>query len=430
MLSSLSEKLFKQAQELIPGGVNSPVRAWRAVGGVPRFIQRARGAEVTDADGNTFSDFVCSWGALIAGHSHPQVVRAVGEAAKKGTTFGAPTPMEVELARQVVEAYPSVEMVRLVNSGTEATMSAVRLARGYTGRDKIVKFAGCYHGHSDGLLVRAGSGPLTFGVPDSPGVPAPVAGLTLVAEFNSSTLLSEYLEAEGDSIAAVLVEPVPANMGVVPPQEDFLARLRELTARRGVILIFDEVISGFRLARGGAQEKFGIEPDLTCLGKILGGGLPLAAFGGKREIMCQLAPEGSVYQAGTLSGNPLAVAAGLATISLLEPCSYEQLEELGLLAEEGLKRALKDSGLSGCVQRVGSMLTLFFGPAAVRDFSTARESDSRIFARYFHGMLERGIYLPPSQYEAVFISIAHTVDHVERLVCGAREVLSEIAGRR
>lgn len=427
MSSSLSEKLFLEAQRLIPGGVNSPVRAWRAVGGTPRFIQRGKGAELVDVDGRVYVDFVCSWGAMVAGHGHPQVLKAVAEALKRGTHFGAPTPQEVELAQEVTRRFPAIQKLRLVSSGTEAAMSAVRLARGFTGRDKIVKFAGCYHGHSDGLLVRAGSGFLTFGVPDSPGVPAPVAGLTLVAEFNDPAQVEALLSERASEIAAVLVEPVPANMGVVPPVGDFLGRLRELTHRHGVVLIFDEVITGFRLGSGGAQQRFGIAPDLTCLGKILGGGLPLAAFGGRSDIMAHLAPDGGVYQAGTLSGNPLAVAAGLATVGLLCERAYGDLEALGVQAQEGLERALQDSGVPGCVQRAGSMLTLFLGRPSVRNFAEARACDGALFARYFHGMLERQVYLPPSQFEAMFLSLAHTSDHVEQLVRAAREVLTAIA---
>src|SRR3989475_3876478 len=343
---SMSYKLFREAQEYIPGGVNSPVRAWRAVGGSPLFIQRGRGCRVIDDDGKEYLDYVGSWGPLIAGHAHPQVVRAVEEALKQGTSFGAPTAKEIELAKLIIEALPSIENVRLASSGTEATMTALRLARGYTGRSRIIKFAGCYHGHSDALLVRAGSGALTFSLPDSQGVPEAFASHTLVAEYNNLATVEAYLKADPTAVAAVIVEPVPGNMGLVLPQPEFLANLRALTRKYGTVLIFDEVISGFRLGRGGAQEMYGIDPDLTCLGKVVGGGLPLAAVGGKRAIMDLLSPLGPVYQAGTLSGNPLAVTAGIETLKLMRnSVAYARLSELGALMAEGLRKALRDSGM-------------------------------------------------------------------------------------
>jgi glutamate-1-semialdehyde 2,1-aminomutase len=422
---STSYKLFLEAQEYIPGGVNSPVRAWRAVGGNPLFIQRGRGCRVVDADGKEYLDYVGSWGPLIVGHAHPQVVRALEETLKRGTSFGAPTAREIELAKIVVESVPSIEKVRLTSSGTEATMTALRLARGYTGRAKIIKFAGCYHGHSDALLVRAGSGALTFSMPDSQGVPEAVASETLVAEYNDLASVEAYLKAEPTAIAAVIVEPVPGNMGLVLPQPGFLDGLRVLTHDYGVVLIFDEVISGFRVTRGGAQEIYGIDPDLTCLGKVIGGGLPLAAVGGKRAIMDLLSPLGPVYQAGTLSGNPLAVTAGIETLKLVGSVrAYARLSELGSLIAEGLRKGLRDSGVMACVNQVGSMFTVFFGVEEVCDYASATRSDTRLFARYFQGMIDRGIYLPPSQFETAFISLVHSEVEVEETVAAAREVLA------
>lgn len=424
---STSDKLFREAQEIIPGGVNSPVRAWKAVGGNPLFIQRAKGSCVVDADGREYLDYVCSWGPLIVGHAHPQVVSALENAIRRGTSYGAPTSKEIELARTIVEALPSIEKVRLVSSGTEAAMTAIRLARAYTGRAKIIKFSGCYHGHTDALLVRAGSGGMTFGVPDSTGVPEAYASLTLVAEFNDASSVEAYLQAEGNTIAAVIVEPAPGNMGVVPPDPGFLRILREATRRRDVVLIFDEVISGFRLARGGAQEVYGIEADLTCLGKVIGGGLPVGAVGGKREVMELLAPQGPVYQAGTLSGNPLATTAGVETLKLLRsPGAYDHLNRLGEMIASGLRQVLRDTGIRACVNQVGSMFTLFFGVDEVRNYATARQSDTQMFARYFQGMLDRGIYLPPSQFEAAFLSLAHTEADVQETLSAAKEVLQRM----
>src|SRR5213595_1209520 len=377
-VSRTSDELYAEACRVIPGGVNSPVRSWSAVGGKPLFVQRAHGTEVVDADGRSYLDFVGSWGPLILGHAHPRVVASIREQTKRGTTFGAPTVGEIELARVLVEALPSVEQVRLVSSGTEAVMSALRLARAATGRDLIVKFAGCYHGHLDALLVRAGSGALTLGVPDSPGVPAALATLTLTAEFNDTAGMRELLRRRGRDIAAVIVEPVAGNMGVVPPAPGFLEALREETSRAGALLVFDEVITGFRVGWSGAQGRYGVAPDLTCLGKIIGGGLPLAAFGGRREIMEVLAPLGPAYQAGTLSGNPVATAAGLETLTKVREMrgAYERLEEIGALVEQGLAEAAHAAGVAACVNRVGSMLTLFLGVERVSDYDGARRADT------------------------------------------------------
>ena len=425
--NTLSHRLFERAGALIPGGVNSPVRAWRAVGGSPLFVQRARGCTLWDVDGNAYTDYVGSWGPMILGHAHPKVLSAIQTTLRDGTSFGAPTAREIELAEVLTRAIPSLDMVRLVSSGTEATMTAIRLARGATGRSKILKFSGCYHGHSDGLLVRAGSGAATFGVPDSAGVPEAIASQTLVAEFNDLGMVNRYFQAEGSQIAAVIVEPVVGNMGVIPPAEGFLQGLRDLSWQHGAVLIFDEVITGFRLCFGGVQTEFGVEPDLTCLGKIIGGGLPLAAFGGKREVMQQLAPLGPVYQAGTLSGNPLAVAAGLETLALLSAThTYDRLEALGARLEAGLRAALSRYRGTACLNRVGSMWTLFFGPNRVRNAMEAKTCDTERYARWFRGMLERGIYLPPSQFEAAFISLAHGDAEIDATATAAADVLAEL----
>jgi glutamate-1-semialdehyde 2,1-aminomutase len=425
--TTVSQRLYERAVAVIPGGVNSPVRAWGAVGGQPVFIQRGCRSSVWDADGRMYIDYVGSWGPMIVGHAHPQVVSAIRKTLRDGTSFGAPTAREVELAEVLAKAFPSIEMVRLVSSGTEAAMTAIRLARGYTGRAKILKFSGCYHGHADALLVRAGSGAATFGVPDSAGVPEAVVSHTLVAELNDLRGVRAVLDAEGENIAAVIIEPVVGNMGVIPPEPGFLEALRQATSRVGALLIFDEVITGFRLAYGGVQTLLGIDPDLTVLGKIVGGGLPLAAFGGKRELMEQLAPLGPVYQAGTLSGNPLAVAAGLQTLELLaQPGTYERLEQLGAQLEAGLRAALATLQTPTCINRVGSMWTVFFGAAAVRDAPTARTCVTELYARWFRGMLERGIYLPPSQFEAAFISLAHGEAEIEATVHAAREVIATL----
>jgi glutamate-1-semialdehyde 2,1-aminomutase len=427
MKTGTSAKLFAEAQARIPGGVNSPVRAWTAVGGQPRFIQRAAGCTITDADGNSYIDYVGSWGPMIVGHAHHQVLRAIHEAMKQGTSFGAPTPREIDLARRIVDALPSVEQVRLVSSGTEATMTAIRLARAFTGRPKIVKFDGCYHGHADPLLVRAGSGAMTLGIPDSAGVPEAIASLTLVARFNDLAEIEARFAAEGDAIAAVIVEPVVGNMGLVPPAAGFLDGLRRITERHGALLIIDEVMTGFRLAWGGVQVPMHLRPDLTCLGKVIGGGLPLAAVGGRRDVMQQLAPVGGVYQAGTLSGNPLAVSAGLATLEILDAAgTYERLDALGAQLEDGLRAALRRHGRRGCVQRAGSMWTLFFGVDAVADAEQARAADTAAFARFFTAMLERGVYLPPSQFEAAFISLAHSEGDIETTITAADQALAAI----
>ena len=419
---TLSSKLYEEASCVFPGGVNSPVRAWRNVEGSPLFITRARGARVKDADGRTYCDFVGSWGAAIAGHAHPDVVRAVQDAASNGLGYGAPTPGEIILGRAILGAMPSIERIRMVNSGTEATMSAIRLARAYTRRPKILKFAGCYHGHSDGLLARAGSGALTFGIPDSAGVPEAIASNTLVAKYNSDEA-DAYLEAYGAEIAAVIVEPVAANMGVVLPRGGFLQRLRERTRAVGSLLIFDEVISGFRVARGGAQELFAITPDLTCLGKIIGGGLPVGAFGGRRDIMDLLAPLGPVYQAGTLSGNPVTMAAGAATLALLDVPAFQRLDAMGRKLVSQLEDALRATGTPGCVQKVGSLFTIFFGIERADDLDDVNRADKEAFRRFFFAMLDRGFYLPPSPFEAGFLSLAHTDDDIEAFASAAREAL-------
>jgi glutamate-1-semialdehyde 2,1-aminomutase len=412
-----SRQLFARAKRCISGGVNSPVRAWKAVGGAPLIIARGSGAHVFDVDGNRYVDLVGSWGPLICGHAHPSILRALRLRAMKGTTFGAPTEGETELAERVRRFMPSIEMLRLVSSGTEATMSALRLARAYTGRSKIIKFDGCYHGHSDGLLVKAGSGVATLGLPDSPGVPNAFANETLIAKYNDVDSVRSLFARYQRQIAAVIVEPICGNMGVIPPAAGFLPALRVLTRAHNALLIFDEVITGFRVALGGAQALYRINPDLTCLGKVLGGGLPLAAFGGKRRIMRLLAPEGPVYQAGTLSGNPLAVSAGLATLRLLsQRFTYGVLEALGQELEDGYRERLAARGIKATINRTGSMLTLFFGVGRVRDADDARKCDRRQFARYFHGMLRRGVYLPPAPFEAAFVSLAHSSAHIKKII--------------
>jgi len=421
-LQNASSKLAARANNVIPGGVNSPVRAWKAVGGNPCFVNRARGAYLWDADDNRYVDVVCEWGPLIAGHAHPDVLRAVTDAASRGLGFGAPTAIEVELAERIVAAVPSIEKVRLVTSGTEATMTAIRIARAATKRDRIVKLAGCYHGHSDQLLVRAGSGAATFGVPDSAGVPADISRLTSVVEYNDLPAMQAALQS-GPPVAAVIIEPIAANMGVVPPAPGYLEALRRATSAAGTLLIFDEVISGFRVARGGAQELYGVVPDLTCLGKVIGGGLPVGAVGGRADLMDQLAPAGPVYQAGTLSGNPVACSAGVATLDLLTTESYVALEKSAALLEDGLREAIASAGVHATVQRVGSLLTMFFGVDEVRDFTTASRSDTAAFARFFRAMIARGVNLPPSQFEAWFLSLAHGTTEVELLVEATRQAL-------
>jgi glutamate-1-semialdehyde 2,1-aminomutase len=423
-----SRELFAAAERVIPGGVNSPVRAFHGVGGQPFFVARAEGARLWDVDGRSYIDFVGSWGPLVLGHAAPAVLQAVAEAAARGTSYGAPTPAEVEMAEAITAAYPSMELVRLVSSGTEAAMSAIRVARGATGRDLVVKFDGCYHGHADSLLVKAGSGGATFSIPDSRGVPESLARLTVTAPFNDLEAVRAIFGARGAQIAAVIVEPVAGNMGVVPPAPGFLGGLRELCTRHGAALIFDEVITGFRVAYGGAQALYDVRPDLTCLGKIIGGGLPVGAYGGRRDLMAHVAPLGGVYQAGTLSGNPLTVAAGLATIrALREGDPYARLDVLGTRLERGLRTAAEKSGVPLTVNRVGSMLTAFFTTGPVTDYATAKRSDTARYARYFHAMLERGVFLAPSQFEAAFVSLAHSEADLERAARAAAEALGALA---
>jgi glutamate-1-semialdehyde 2,1-aminomutase len=415
-----SGQLFAAAKEIIPGGVNSPVRAFKSVGADPVFIARASGSHIYDADGNDYIDYVGSWGPMILGHCHPDVVTAIKKTADSGCSFGAPTELEIKLAEMVIAAVPSIEMVRMVSSGTEATMSAIRLARGYTRRDKIVKFSGCYHGHSDSLLVKAGSGAATFGVPDSPGVPQDFAKHTLTATYNSLDSVRKLVSENSGQIACIIIEPVAGNMGTVPPQPGFLEGLRQLCTDEGMVLIFDEVMSGFRVALGGAQEIYGVTPDMTTLGKIIGGGLPVGAFGGRKEIMSLLSPSGGVYQAGTLSGNPLAMAAGIATLTLLkQPGFYQQLEEKSAYLAAGIAKAAKDAGYPLFSTRVGSMICAFFTRNTVTDWDSAASCDTKAFATYFRAMLEEGIYLAPSQFETGFVSIAHTPEELDRTIAAA-----------
>ena len=430
MQTDRSAALFTRAREVIPGGVNSPVRAFRAVGGKPLFIERGLGAYLFDVDGNRFIDYVGSWGPLILGHAHPRVVEAIAQTAARGTSFGAPTEAEVRLAELVIEAVPSIELVRFVNSGTEATMSALRVARAFTGRSKIVKFAGGYHGHADLLLVAAGSGALTLGTPDSPGVPAATITDTLVAPYNDLDAVRSLFERLSDEIAAVIVEPVAGNMGCVPPLPGFLEGLREMTSAHGALLIFDEVMTGFRVAYGGAQTLYGVTPDMTCLGKIVGGGLPAAAYGGRRDILSLVSPAGPVYQAGTLSGNPLAMAAGIAQLEMLrEPGTYEQLEMLSVNLTTGFGAAARAAGVPIVQTRVGSMFCVFFSTEPVSDESTAKRADTAAFATYFHTMLESGVYLAPSQFEAGFVSLAHSDDDVAHTIAAARTAFAAVASR-
>ena len=424
-----SARLFEEAKRFIPGGVNSPVRAFKAVGGTPPFIERAKGSRVWDVDGNEYIDFVASWGPMILGHAHPQVIEAVKEAAERGTSYGAPTALEVEMARMICSALPSVEMVRMVNSGTEAVMSAIRLARAFTGRDKVVKFAGCYHGHADGLLVRAGSGATTLGVPDSPGVPEGYASLTLIAPYNDLEALRALMKEHRGEVACVVVEPVAGNMGVVPPEEGFLEGLRRACDEEGCLLIFDEVITGFRVGWSGAQGLYGVRPDLTCLGKIIGGGFPVGAFGGRREVMERLAPVGDVYQAGTLSGNPLAMAAGLKTLQILkENDPYGRLEEMSSYLCEEASKIARSLGLDLFFSRVGSMFTFFFTRGPVRDYESARRSDTAAYSRYFWTLLREGIYVAPSQFEAAFLSTAHTEEDLERTLSALEKAFRAAKG--
>ena len=422
-----SQDLFAAANKVTPGGVNSPVRAFKSVGGDPIFVSSAKGSTLVDADGNSYIDYVGSWGPMIVGHAHEEVLEAIFEAARLGTSFGAPTERETELAQMVLKAVPSMDKVRMVNSGTEATMSAIRVARGATGRDRIIKFNGCYHGHADGLLVKAGSGALTLGIPDSPGVPDDYARNTLIADYNDLDSVSALFEKHPGEIAAIIVEPVPGNMGVMVPVDGFLQGLRDITSAKGALLIFDEVMSGFRVALGGAQERFGIDPDLTCLGKVIGGGLPVGAYGGKAEYMSQVAPEGPIYQAGTLSGNPLAMAAGIATLSILmKPGTYEALESATASLANGLAAVNGRLGAELAFNRVGSMFTTFFTPGPVTDFDGAKTSDTGKFGEYFRAMLDEGVYLAPSQFEAAFMSLAHSEEDIEATVNAHERALKKV----
>ncbi len=420
------QSLFSRAQSVIPGGVNSPVRAFRAVGGTPLFIREAAGSKIIDTDGNSYIDYVCSWGPMILGHSHPEVVAAIREATGRGASFGAPTELEIGMAERLVAAFPSIEMVRMVSSGTEATMTAIRLARGFTGREKIIKFTGCYHGHADSLLVKAGSGVATLGIPGSPGVPRSLAELTITLPYNDAEAVRSAATRYGEEIACIIVEPVAGNMGVVRPRPGFLETLREVTRANGSLLVFDEVITGFRLAYGGWQTLTGILPDLTCMGKIIGGGLPVGALGGRREIMEHLAPIGPVYQAGTLSGNPLAMTAGIATLDILKEKSYPELERMTEQLCAGFEDLFRGKGIPVRINRVGSLFTLFFTADEVVDFETAARSDTALFARFFQGMLAAGINLAPAQFEAGFVSFAHTDDDIARTLASCEKVLKRL----
>jgi len=422
-----SRELFQQAQQYLPGGVDSPVRAFKAVGGTPPFIVRGRGSRIYDVDGNEFIDYVCSWGPLILGHSHPQVVETLKRAVEESASFGAPTELEITLAKTISAAMPSIEMLRFVNSGTEATMTALRLARAFTGRDKIIKFAGGYHGHADGLLTKGGSGLTTLSIPDSPGVPSSYAQNTLIAPYNDTEAVEQLFQRFPKEIAAIIVEPVAANMGVVPPHTGFLEGLRRVTREYGALLILDEVITGFRVAYGGAQALYGITPDLTCLGKIIGGGLPIGAYGGRREIMEMMAPVGPVYQAGTLSGNPLAMTAGIETIKVLkQPDTYHQLEKRASNLEEGIGTAAAEAGVSIRVSRIASILTVFFTGSPVDDYETAKQANTALFSKFFHGLLAENIYWPPSQFEAAFVSLAHSNEDIQFTIKVVGKALSSI----
>lgn len=427
MKISRSIKLFAEAQQLIPGGVNSPVRAFRSVGGQPRFIKRAKGARLYDLDGNTYIDYVLSWGPMILGHAPAPVINAIKKAAGQGTSYGAPTELEVELARQIRHAFPSMEKIRLVSSGTEAVMSAIRVARGFTRRDSILKFEGCYHGHSDYLLAKAGSGLATLGIPDSLGVPADFAKHTLTAPYNDIRTVQRIVKERGSQLACIILEPIAGNMGVVPPTPDFLQALRQLTIEHDILLIFDEVISGFRVSYGGAQDLYRIKPDLTVLGKIIGGGLPVGAYGGRKEIMDLIAPSGPVYQAGTLSGNPLAVTAGLATLKQLRAKGvYQKLEELSAALAKGVGEAAKKTGIPITQTRVGSMLTSFFTAGPIVDWNSAKLSDTKRYGQFFHKMLDQGVYLAPSQFEAAFLSTAHTSADIEKTIRAAHAAFKSL----
>ena len=427
MNTQRSEQLFAEAQQIIPGGVNSPVRAFRSVGGKPRFIARAKGSHLYDVDGNSYIDYVLSWGPMILGHAPATVTKAIQQAAENGTSYGAPTELEIQLATMIREALPSMEQVRLVSSGTEAVMSAVRVARAYTKRDGILKFEGCYHGHSDYLLAKAGSGLATLGIPDCPGVPEDFTKHTLTAPYNNVRVLEQLIKRHDRQLACVIAEPIAGNMGVVPPTPEFLKALRKLTDAHGMVLIFDEVISGFRVQYGGAQTLYGITPDLTILGKIIGGGLPVGAYGGAKEIMKMIAPSGPVYQAGTLSGNPLAVTAGIETLKRLKkPGVYEQLEERSAMLAEGLGKAAKRAGVPLEQTRVGSMMGAFFAPGPVSDWGSAKKSDTKVYAKFFHQMLDAGFYFAPSQFEAAFMSLAHTPRDIERTIKAAEAAFKNL----
>ena len=428
MESSKSLTAWQKSQQFIPGGVNSPVRNFSKVGGHPRFIARGEGSKIYDIDGNEYIDYVASWGPLVLGHAHPSVIEAIRSTALDGTSFGAPTTRETELAETIVNAVPSIEQVRLVNSGTEATMSAIRVARGYTGRDKILKIDGCYHGHVDYLLAKAGSGVATFGLSDSGGVPEDFARNTLTVPFNDPDAVREAIEANPDEIACLILEPIMGNMGIIPPHEGYLNQLREITEEYGIVLVFDEVITGFRVAYGGAQSYYNVTPDMTCLGKIIGGGLPVGAYGGKREIMRCVAPEGDVYQAGTLSGNPLAVTAGITTLKrLAEPGTYEHLESRAAALAEGLAEATRKHGIDAWHSRVGSMLMLYFTPETVTDADGARMADTERYQQYFWGLVERGVYVAPSQFEAGFVSLVHSDEDINATIEAATQVLANLS---
>ena len=423
-----SQSLFERALKVIPGGVNSPVRACKSVGADPLFIERGEGCLIYDADGNRFIDYIGSWGPLILGHRHPAIMDAITAVLERGTSFGAPTDLEIQLAEMVIDAVASVEMVRMVNSGTEATMSAIRLARGATGRDLVIKFDGCYHGHADTLLVAAGSGVATLGIPGSPGVPEAVAQSTLSLPFNDIEAVKKVMADKGDKVACVVVEPVAGNMGLVAPEDGFLKTLRKLTETHGTVLIFDEVMTGFRVAYGGAQSLYDIQPDLTCFGKVIGGGLPVAAYGGKKEIMSQIAPQGSIYQAGTLSGNPIAMAAGIATLKELQkPGVYEALNERSKRLITGLGQAANKTGIAARVGHVGSMIGMFFTDQNVANFDDAKTCDLELFSKFYQGMRQHGIYIAPSQFEVLFLSTAHSDEHVDATIDAAQQVLEKLA---
>jgi len=429
---NLSEKLFEEAKKYIPGGVNSPVRAFKSVGGTPLFISKGIGSKMIDVDGNEFIDYIGSWGPHLFGHNPDFIKQAILNTLENGTSFGAPTELEVKIAKLITELVPSVEMVRMVNSGTEATMSAIRAARGFTGKDKIIKFEGCYHGHGDFFLIKAGSGALTFGVPTSPGITKGNAADTLIAEYNNidsvKKLIHENKTADGNQIAAVIVEPVAGNMGTVLPKENFLKELREICSEEKIVLIFDEVMTGFRLSKGGAQEIYGVKPDITTFGKIIGGGLPVGAYGGKKEIMEMISPIGPIYQAGTLSGNPIAMSAGYAALTYISnhPEIYEQLEQNSAYLENGIKDAIKSAGKNFQLNRIGSMMTLFFTEEPVVDYKSAVKSDTKLYGKYFHEMLNRGIYLPPAQFEAMFVSTAHSKEDLDKTIQANCEALKKI----